>query len=285
MFAVAPKATAKKRHPKPEPINDAPATGKRYRRRKRQRDYRLVVVYPDIHFPHADKGSIVAINRLCKDHQPEEIIQIGDLIDGKALGRWPKSPEEWNGLQDEFDEARTFWANLRTLCPHAKLIQLEGNHEERLQMCLWERPGLHTLRSLTIQSLMGLHEFGVKYFRRTERYWINKDLKLLAMHGNQTNQNAAYSAHNEMVKRRVSFIGGHTHRLGATYHTGEDDTLCSVESGHLTLPSHSDWLRGRCANWQQGFVVIHLFPTWFQINAIPIKHGRFVYDGKVYSCE
>lgn len=263
-------------------------TRKKYQRIRRRRPQRadgcerMVVVYPDIHNQHADQGAIQAVHSLCVDHQPDEIIQIGDHIDGQALGRWPKSPEDWNGLQEEFDLARAFWANLKTLCPNAKLVQLEGNHEERLQLALWQSPGLHTLRSLTIASLMGLGELGVEYYRRTDRYWISKDLRLLALHGNQTNQNAGYSAHNELVKRRVSTVSGHTHRLGQTYHTGELDTLCSVECGHLTLPSHADYLRGRCANWQQGFVVIHLFKTWFQVLPIPIKHGRFYYDGKVY---
>lgn len=257
----------------------------RRRRRRAKRDYRLVVVLPDVHFGHADKGAITAILRMLKDYQPDEVIQIGDLIDGQALGQWPKSPEDWNSLQDEFDEARTFWANIRTVCPHARLVQLEGNHEERLQLCLWKNPGLHTLRSLTIKSQMGLHESNVEYYRRTERFWISKPLRLLAKHGNQTNGNAAYAVHNEMMKAHASIVMGHVHRLGVTHHTGEDgDTWTGIECGHLTLPSHSDWLRGRTANWQQGFAVIHVFDTWFHPAVIPIVHGRFVWEGKVYSC-
>lgn len=276
------KAIATPSEPPPKP---PPKKRQRPRRFRRQRDFRMVVVFPDIHFGHADKGAISAILRMCKDYQPDEVIQLGDLIDAKALGRWPKSPEDLNGLQEEFDEARTFWANVKTICPKAKLVQLEGNHEHRLQKCLWERAGLHSLRDLTVPNLMKLHEFGVHYYKRHERYWISKDLKLLAMHGNQTNAYGGYSAKNEVDKRGVNFIAGHVHRLALSQKSTELETLLGIECGHLTLPSHTEWLEGKVANWQQGFVVLHLFPTWFHPTLVPITHGRFCFEGKVYSCD
>lgn len=274
---MASKATKQ-----PKPGEPRAKYQRMHRKRRQRRGYELVLVIGDTHHRYVDHGALGAVRAWAKDYQPDRIIQIGDNIDGKALGRWPKAPEEMMGLQDEFDMARTFWAEFKMVCPDATLVQLEGNHEERLQLALWQSPGLHTLRTLTIASLMGCHEMGVEYYQRTHRYWIRKDLKLLAMHGNQVSQNSGYSVHNEVLKRHCSVVIGHVHRLGMVHHTGELETWTGVECGHLATPENNDYLRGKCANHQQGFAIFYLFDTWFQPVLVPIVHGRFTFEGKVY---
>ena len=88
-----------------------------------------------------------------------------------------------------------------------------------------------------------------------------------------------------MRQRRCNGISGHCHRMGVVWHRGELDTITWTESGHLVRLADVGYLRGGCANWQQGFSVVYYTDDWFQVVPVPIIDRRFIFEGKLYICK
>lgn len=284
MFAVAPKPKADAPTPKPRKKNVIKHKRELERKAHRRRQgYKMAFVVTDMHAPLTDKAAVSAILSCAAEHQPEVWANLGDMIDGEAVSQWIKDPAHLNGLQYELDWARGHWADVRQTLPHTKLIYTEGNHEERLPIWIMKHPGLGGLDCLTIPNLMQLEKFGVHWFTRNQRCWLGK---LLLLHGNSASINSGYSANTEQRRRRCNTISGHCHRMAVVYHRGELDTLTNAESGHLVRIEDVHYLRGACANWQQGFSVVYYTDDgWFQVVPVPIIDGKFVFEGKLFQCK
>lgn len=250
---------------------------------------KIACVLPDIHFPYQDKLSLKLAESIMQYVKPNQIIQVGDLVDFYPISRYAKDPDRASGthLQKELDEARSAiqgWAQL------APVTILDGNHERRLEKYLVEKaPGLMGLKSLTIESLLGIDGKKVSY---KEYMYLGR---LFISHGDRVSKggcaHSAMTAKSNIEKMNCDVMIGHIHRLGAFYRkTRGGGDQAGFEIGCLCKRENVSYLSE--PNWQHGMAVVHYRNDGskdYNAQLIHIKsYGktgkgrRAIYDGRVF---
>lgn len=97
-------------------------------------EYKKTLFIPDTHFPFGHKKTLQFIYDFAKEHQPEIIVQVGDLYDMYSHTKFPRShnvfmPKEEQQLARA--QAEEMWRLLKDICADAKCYQLLGNHDVR----------------------------------------------------------------------------------------------------------------------------------------------------------
>ena len=129
-----------------------------------KRDNEIILFVSDIHAPFQDNRAVRAIISFGKWLKPDKIIFIGDIIDFYAISRFSKDPIRAIRLQNEIDETISILKAFRDEFPKVEMIYLKGNHEQRLQKYLWSKASeISRLRNMTLESLLELNSFGIKY--------------------------------------------------------------------------------------------------------------------------
>lgn len=146
-----------------------------------------VFVISDTHFPYHNKKALKKILALIKKEKPDVVIQIGDLLDQYCFSKYSRTlnlstpaQEIVKGLQAATD----MWERIRKLRPKAKLYQVLGNHDLRLNKRIAER--LPEIEHMF--SIKKLYQFpGVKTLKSDRDYlkidgviychgWLSKSL-------------------------------------------------------------------------------------------------------------
>jgi hypothetical protein len=105
--------------------------------------YKTCVVVPDIQIgyyrnmdgslePTHDEIAIDICLAMIRDLQPEVIACVGDNLDLPEMGKYITYPAYAQTTQASIDRATMFCAQMRDAAPHAKIVWLAGNHEERM---------------------------------------------------------------------------------------------------------------------------------------------------------
>ena len=246
--------------------------------------YKKAVILPDIHVPDHDMNAILPILRFIKDIQPDMIVSLGDFYDFHDVSKFDKDPTKTQSLQKEIDEGKKLWKAIKACAPKAELYLLTGNHEQRLHKYLLRNPELYSLSSLKLENILELKEYGVKIIPVNKDLFLNKNL--LLTHGAQADggklsTKSGYTANANLLKKGVSGISGHSHRLGASFKTDYTGTKAWYEAGCL---SKLDPEYTKRPDWQHGFIVAHYGSEFFHVQMIPITESyNFYYGGKLYS--
>ena len=253
--------------------------------------YKTCVVVPDIQFgffrnkdgtlePTHDEVAIDICLAMIKDLQPEIIACVGDNLDLPEMGKYVTYPSYAQTTQASIDRATMFCAQMRDAAPHARIVWLAGNHEERMPKYLVQNAGAaYGLRKgmtpeswpvLSVPYLCRMDEFGVEYKPGypAADFWINKKLKII--HGDRVKSSGS-TAHVYLNAEKISVIYGHIHRIETAFKTREDyegpKTVMAASPGCLAridgaIPSTRGGvdLDGRPLtrheNWQQGVGVV-----------------------------
>ena len=230
----------------------------------------------DIHIPYEDKESVRGVLNFIYKLKPEYLILGGDLMDFYELSRFDKSPERRGTLQLEIDRCRAYLQEMRKNLPKTKMIFIEGNHENRLKRWLVSNPDVHSLRSLSVSSLLGLEELDIEYMDE----FIYKNF--LFKHGNFITR---YTANKELVHEGMSGLSGHTHKMQVAYQTDRISTKGWWVNGHLCDPNQAHYGPKR-KDWQQGFTLVSFEPKGdhFHVEHIFVNTDshKFCYGGKIY---
>jgi len=221
------------------------------------------VHYGDIHFPFEDPRALTIRNKILDFLRPEMVVDHGDTGDCEAISRFPKDPFNRTPLSEEIKMMAADFGEVHALTPDAEHIWFEGNHEERLKRTLWKAAEARDIAEiLTLEgvkehlawgNLLGLDNLGWECIAYPEHKLIFG--KLMLVHGNTVRVHSAYSAKAEHDRYGKSGISGHTHRLGAFYHTDYNGVHSWHELG-LLGSIRTDYVAH--ANWQQGMGVV----TW-----------------------
>jgi len=195
-----------------------------------------------------------------------------------SISRYDKDPMRRLNLQEELDSVRNWLGELREAAPRAKIIYSEGNHEFRLRRYLRsEAKALAGLRALTLEKLLDFEKLKITWQPQDRPYRIGY---LLFTHGQCCAKWSGASAKRHFERFGACTIHGHTHRLGAFYHTDltntygcfENGCLCSLTPDYVTAP-----------DWQHGFSVVWTERNgYFSVEQIAIVRGTYSYHGKVY---
>jgi len=237
-----------------------------------------MAVLQDTHNPFQDQRVLREVELFLGEFQPDMVIYPGDLNDFYLLSKFNKNPERASRLQEDLDSTTNMFKRHRAILPNARMIQEDGNHEDRLRKYLWgNSDALSSLRCLKVENLFDLKDSGVEHIPYEEGVLFNGNF--MVTHSDLIRAHSSYTAKGMSDKHGGSGIHGHSHRLGSYYKRDRFGTYGWWENGCLcTL--NPDWIQN--PNWQQGFSVITFIGKRFWVEPIPINGRKFIYGGRVY---
>ncbi len=224
--------------------------------------YRDILVGSDIHDKMCDPFYRRLFIETAARLQPDVICLKGDIFDLPEFSKYTVDPREWSPI-DRITWVHEFLAELREVCPDARIDLIEGNHEFRLLRHLSEStPALQQILSdlhgFTVSSLLGLDEFEVNLIARADlTAFTERDIKS-EIGKNYKVYFESVLAHHYPTGRQMGFPGwsGHHHKhivwpfYSPTYGSSE---WHQVGCGHRREASFCDG-----AIWANGFLIAHV---------------------------
>jgi len=247
-----------------------------------------VVIASDFQIPFEEpwliggtQNKVGAFEAFLKDYDPSLVVLNGDIRDAYALSSFDKSPSRRFG---EKEEKRLTQNELRTIdkqAPRARKIFNNGNHEERLektymQLCQKDSRAFEVFDAqgfsdLNTRSMLKLDDLGWEW--QPYKGWTDI-LGFIVTHGDIVKQESAQTAMAMYNKFQSSGTSGHTHRLGAYFHTDstgktrawyESGCLCRLDLEYVTAP-----------DWQQGFLIGEVNGGLLHTQLVPVFDNRFI---------
>lgn len=252
-----------------------------------------ILILSDPQIPYHDRKTVRVVYDFIAQYRPDEIASVGDDVDFPQISRWSRGMEgEYRGdLQTHVDEGIAHFRRLRDV--HDGPIHVSrSNHMDRpLAYVRKYAPGLMGLRALTVPSLLHFAELGVTYHEQPHEIapgW-------LLAHGDEMGGKSGGSpttapgdtAMKLARKWGYSVVCGHTHKAGIRH---DHDTvngryrrrLFGMEVGNLMDFRRAHYLTAGSANWQQAIGILYVDGRTVFPSLIPITHGRFTVEGKIY---
>lgn len=249
-----------------------------------------IALISDVQFPFHDRKAVKAVVKFVGDYQPDQLIQIGDLLDLPQPSRWNKgSAGEFEGsvFEDSEQCKKLFLEPLREVYDGPFGIH-EGNHDERARTYLSKyAPALAESGAFNMEALLDFDDYGIELlpaFYEIAPGWLSTHGHLGKISLSRIAGNTAMGAARKFDK---SVVMGHTHRLGIISETkgyGGKATsqLTGMEIGNLMNMKLASYLQLSTANWQQGFGMLTVDGTHVKPEVVPIVKGRFSVDGHVW---
>ena len=213
----------------------------------------------DLHFGDVCHEAVEKWLSHVKEVQPDKIIIAGDLLDAARLGSFDKVPGFGDTFQDEISYARLFLKKLREVCPKAKIILIEANHEIRFKILIWKNvEEMSGLSGFSIPELLGLKELEIEWVPIQDgaaRFVDNfvEDQGFLIGHFNSVKRGAGNTVRGLMQKYGTNIIQAHVHRLAQIYQRVMDKQLVGIECGCL-CNLNPKWIK--YPDWQLGYADI-----------------------------
>lgn len=235
-------------------------------------------VINDTQNPYQDQRVLREVELFLEEMQPGLLINAGDMCDFYGISSFNKNPSRANRMQKDLDSTNRMHTRQRNILPNSRIIEEEGNHEDRLRRHLWGKdPALASLDCLSIDELLGLKDNDIEHVDYEEGLTINGIFTIL--HGDLIRAHSGYTAKGMYDKHGGCGMCGHTHRGGnylrrdrsGVYGWWENFCLCDL---------NPDWIRN--PNWQQGFSLVHFTKDRFWVEQMQIINRKFMYGGRVY---
>ena len=242
-----------------------------------------IMFLSDLHVPFHDKAALRLVMEVIADFKPSILVSNGDFLDCAAISRHSKDPRRALGFKKELNAANEILDQLDSLCPDARKIFLEGNHEQRLIRYLEEKaPELAELDEVSIPSLLKLKQRGWKHVAYKDDVKVGK---IYVTH--DVGAAGRYNAFKCLDTYQASIVTGHTHRLS---YVVEGDAAggrkVSAQFGWLGDVNAIDWMHRVKARreWTTGFGYGYVDPRsgYVYLVPVPIVKGTVVVEGKLY---
>ena len=281
---------------------------------KEDKGLKTAVVLPDLQLgflrdketgeltPFHDRKCMDLSLKVIKEEQPDTVILLGDMLD---LAEWSlkfqRKPSMFFTTQATLIELNWFLAQIRKIVPSAKIIYLEGNHEDRITRAIVENmKAAYQLKSadnvegkpmLSIENMLGLESLGVEYRGDypNNQYWINDNL--VCAHGNNVSSVPGKTAGNAVKDARATMIMGHSHRLEMAsktiYARRGDITYRAISLGCMCKIGGKTPGTKEKQNWQNALGVVKYKEgnSIFEIHPLFIQHGKMIWNNKVFEGE
>jgi hypothetical protein len=245
---------------------------------------KMIVILADLQIPFHDPKYLRVMKKFITAVKPQEVGQIGDLMDQPEVGRWNK------GAAGEY--AGSFWKNVKITREFLDDFKLDwirmGNHDERMETYLDRyAPALGGADSeFTLDAVLGIADRGIRLERKPFRVapgWV-------AAHGHEGSLSpvSGRTAYGLATRWHASVVCGHTHRLGTVSTThglpGSRRVLTGLEIGHGMQEKHASYIKSGSPNWQKGFGVLIVSEGRTYHYAVQMKPDcSFSWDGKVFT--
>jgi hypothetical protein len=246
-----------------------------------------IVILPDIQVPYHDKRFVNALVDFVDDYRPDEVGQIGDLIDAPEPSRWNKgmAGEFAPTLQASINDTHNVMRLFRNVFDGPMWIKA-GNHDERVETYVRRyAPALTSLNALSMPELLRLSDLEIRW----ESGMFDVAPGWVAAHGHEGSLNRVAGSTALGLARRIgkSVVCGHTHRVGMQHEStgwaGKVTTITGLEVGHAMAMGKASYLKTGGANWQQGFGILTVHNGKTHAQAIKVTNRSFAVDGNVYS--
>lgn len=231
------------------------------------KECRILGLY-DLHMPFHARDEIKIAIDYGVSVRSDVVIIAGDGMDCISMSRFPKIHRN---LQVEIDVAINFLHYLRFKFPVAKIIWLEGNHEEHIKRFLMTKAAeLHDLRNMKFENLLHFDDFGVEFVENKRIIEVG-DANLI--HGHEVLGGGENVARNKMKRAMTNLIFGHSHlKQEHIVKTLKNKILGAWSIGPLCHPS-PDY--NPYNNWILGFLDLMLHGDGkFTVNSKSIINGR-----------
>jgi hypothetical protein len=187
----------------------------------------------DTHHGYVHPDNMSRALEIADREQPAIIFQMGDLYDLYNMSRYPRSLNLVTPL-DELIEARAaaeaMWVGFRMASPKSRLIQLWGNHDDRLsKLVATKAPELEAF--LQIMDYKSFWRFeGVETAESSDvevivEHPVHGDIWFHHGHKTKIGEHADYNLANTVT--------GHLHRGGTIFRGFRDRTLWELNTGYL----------------------------------------------------
>lgn len=210
----------------------------------------------DFHIPYHDRRAMDMWFRTLKMWKPDIIDIAGDLDDMACVSRFNEgtADEVIGHLGTYSGEVKSFFREMREICPDSEIVFHGGNHEARVWKYISSKaPALTGL--VTPESLWGLDTLGVAYHQYSDPP-VHRYGDIFLHHGMYAPANAGSAVKKTMDNFHISIVQGHTHRqahIAQSYPLAMQQELRGYEIGHMAdIDSKGmsyDWQH----DWQQGF--------------------------------
>ena len=293
----------------------APTVIRPVKSQRRVRRFRTAVILPDPQIgyrwdpdtgqldPFHDEAAMDVALQITAQLRPDEIINLGDLLDFAEFSRFEIEPSFARTTQPTIDRAHRFLAEQRAIAPEANIRLIEGNHDRRLakQIVANAKAAFGLRRAecpdewpvMSVPYLLRLDDLGVEYI---EGYpagiaWIND--RIACVHGERLKVKQVVD------DERISIIQGHIHRIERQHKTrrsrhGARSTLaaspgclCRIDGAVPSTKGSTDSF-GRAIkrpeDWQQGIAVVTYLPDDgpFSLDLVPIHDGTAIFRDDEY---
>ena len=237
--------------------------------------YRRVGFISDLQVPFHDPKAI----DLCFDYLHKEKVDClfinGDLLDFYGISQYVKDPRDRDFL-GEYEDCIEMIMYIKQSFDVPIYYNLDANHEARWgRYMAGKAPELLGLKLFSIEDLLRLDEFGIKYIKDIHHIKIGK---LPVIHGDTVFRfgSGVFPAKRLFDKVKTSCIASHVHR--SSEYTDKspitDEMSTCWTTGHLMHPNvdyakHTD-------QYNQGFAVIYKDASGdYEV------HNKRIYKGKV----
>lgn len=222
--------------------------------------------------------------------RPDVIILNGDMLD---LPEWSdkflQSPETWWTLQPAMLELSWWLKRFRENLPDARMIYMEGNHEERMPRSILRYQAsayglkrvdnLEGIEVLSIPNLLALDQLAIEWYGGypANHVWLNSEFRV--SHGNGT-------GFDKMLKEaEVSESIGHIHKLvkhSKTRHVRGGEKVVELSSSGCMARRDGavPGSEGRM-DWQGGFELVHYESDGklFETQLVHVNGDRTLFNG------
>ena len=200
--------------------------------------YRKVLILPDMHHPWANWPAIHQAHKWAEKHNPDLVVQLGDLTDQKIWSRWQSDADDFSPCK-EFDLAYKGLEKLHKMFPN--MVILRGNHDDRIKSRAVEA-GIPGRMFKDVDDVFNFD--GWDWIQRDDNFIINTQKgKVLFCHGDE--QGGTVAAKSRILG--MSVIQGHTHKTSVTYTQTPTGHFFGAEMGCL-MDVHSKAARYAAAN-------------------------------------
>ena len=289
---------------------------------KTETKWKSAIILPDIQIgyfrlgdnsleaTHDEEALAIAL-ALTKEANPDLVVLVGDNLDFPEFSKYLTTPPFARTTQAAIDRATVFSAELRAAAPHAKIVWIAGNHEERLPRSIATNaaaafglkrgnlPDSWPVLSVPFLCRFDDPSIDIQYLPGypASMFWINERLRVI--HGDKVNSSGV-TATKYLSREKTSVIYGHIHRREWAEITRQDHDgprtilaasagcLCRIDGAIPSVKGGTDLdgrpIIGRSEDWQQGiaFVEYQEGDGDFHLELIPIRDGTARWRQKDY---
>ena len=299
-----------------DPVKIAPS-----RRKPINRDHKVIFCFSDnqIDYRQMDDGELVPTHderliqlarMMCKEYQPDTIVNLGDTADFAALSRFPNDSNHFNhSMRPAINRIHQMYAELRADNPQSKIVEVDSNHNDRLKKFILKNfPQAFDLRQagedskypiMSYPFLVNLEAVGVDWvggYGAAEYLYGEEYDKppIVFKHGKIVVSNGSTMAREASMNPETHVVRGHSHRMESFYRTTRNgqylgyimlgascDTTGSVPSYHSAVNENGEIVRHQ-ENWQNSFLIIEDYDGDYVFNHVPVVNGVVRFNGKEY---